>query len=305
MEKQLTRNDYLLALTFLFMLTCVIAAFFIGMKIGESQTEAKYSGMAGVENLIADSQAEYKHQHLVSFYHTIYVPFTDFEKKWLELKNGIELQTATGVPAAFQQLSGLAEKTYREISPLRFPDSSPKLVESHRNYMKSLELFAQSLDRIRGQARTGDGQPPIAVIERDELLKEAERYALMAQQNFYEAIRLWHQEANPGQAETGFSPGHPLTPQQWNQMSLASKNAYVAGLMLEKHIFAPYTPQDLTARIDEFIEIGRANRLELDDIGQIADLIADTESVRPGDFLKNKMKRYAGETLPSLPFFSS
>ena len=305
MEKQLSRSDYLLALTFLFMLTCIIPAFFIGMKIGESRTEAKYGGMAGVEDLLADSGAEYNHQHLVSFYHTIYAPFTDFEKKWFDLKSKMELQTVTGLPEAFEELSGLAEKKYREISPVRMPNSSPKLVESHRNYLQSLELFRQSLDRFRKQAGTGGEQLMIGGIERDELLRKAESHALLAQQNFYEAIGLWYQKMNPGRSETGFFPGHPLTPEQWGEMSLVSKNTYVANLMLEKHIFAPYTPQDLTARIDEFIEIGRANRLELDDIRQIADLIAETESVRPGDFLKNKMKRYAGETLPSLPFFSS
>lgn len=45
MNKHLTRSDYLFALLFLFMLVCVVGAFFFGMVTGEKKATAKYESM--------------------------------------------------------------------------------------------------------------------------------------------------------------------------------------------------------------------------------------------------------------------
>jgi len=66
----------------------------------------------------------------------------------------------------------------------------------------------------------------------------------------------------------------------------------------------PLYPQDLTIRVDEMIGTGQAQKMNLNDIKAIIDLLAATNAARKGDFIAGKDKWYVGETLPQLPFFN-
>ncbi|MGO4274209.1 hypothetical protein AB4Z22_30985, partial [Paenibacillus sp. TAF58] len=101
-----------------------------------------------------------------------------------------------------------------------------------------------------------------------------------------------------------FDPNNNANLDQWRAMNINVKNQYITAKLLKNKAFAPFYPQDLTIRIDEFIASGQAKKLNVNDVNQTMDLLLSTNAVRPGDFVKGKSKWYANELLPQLPFFS-
>lgn len=301
MNKHLTRSDYLFALLFLFMLVSVVGAFFFGMVTGEKKATAKYESMLAGLSVDTGDPGAYTQQHLVSFYHTIYVPFTEFAKKWFESKDEIEL--GADPSAAFKELARLAGEKYDAIANLNLPGSSPLLKESHRNYATSLQRFRECLEQFQKAAGPKDGPDLIKQLEASGTFAEARRLALLAQQNFYDAMSLWYKAQHPEFNPIDFAAHPELAPDSWKQFNLLAKNAYIAGLMAADGIFQPYTPQDLAARVDEFIDSGQSAKLNLHTIRQIGDLLSGANAVRPGDYVKVKNSRYGREPLPLLPFF--
>ncbi|MNP65777.1 hypothetical protein D3C76_1614020 [compost metagenome] len=68
-------------------------------------------------------------------------------------------------------------------------------------------------------------------------------------------------------------------------------------------MYESYDPQDLTARIDDMIQSGNADSMNLTSIGTIINLLNRTDAVKENDFKKWKSKFYSQELLPQLPFF--
>jgi len=80
MEKRLTRTEMLFSLGFLFMLVFAVGAFFYGVKMGSDKTEAKFIEQTKhLSSGNVKSATAYQQQDLVSFYHTVFLPYREFE----------------------------------------------------------------------------------------------------------------------------------------------------------------------------------------------------------------------------------
>lgn len=78
MDKRLTRTDYLFALMFIFMLVCILGAFFYGLKIGQEKSDQKYEKILHADKAVVQEYGAYDQQVLVSYYHTIFCPLGNF-----------------------------------------------------------------------------------------------------------------------------------------------------------------------------------------------------------------------------------
>src|SRR5437868_3931702 len=99
MNKRLSRSDYILSLIFIFMLICVIGAFFYGIQLGTTRVEAKQQALIDKKIEIAKGMTSYNQTYLVSFYHTIYLPFKEFQTVWFKDMSDIEMKGSTLDPA--------------------------------------------------------------------------------------------------------------------------------------------------------------------------------------------------------------
>ncbi|KIL38206.1 hypothetical protein SD70_27960 [Gordoniibacillus kamchatkensis] len=301
MEKRLNRTDYLFAMMFILMLVCVLGAFFFGVRTGQQQAETKY------EKLLAPKQAAkepgaYEQQVLVSFYHSIYSPYREFEQKWFQTMGGIELGgAAVDAAAQLKELGKVASAQYGKLQDKPVPATSPLLVEAQQNYLKALKLFGDALSDLTPKANSLKGNELAAAVGSNAYYIDARNYALTAQKNYYDSIVKWNQSI-----DAGYKPvdtGAKLSLADWGQLSLNSKNDYLAAMMLGQKWFKPFKPQDLTVRVDEFIASGEAKKLNVTGVQQAVELLVGTDAVRSGDFIRSKQKFYSGETLPQIPFF--
>jgi hypothetical protein len=302
MEKRLTRTDYLFASLFIVMLVCVLGAFFFGFRAGQQQAETAYRKLLSAKTDAAKEPGAYEQQVLVSFYHTIYLPYREFEQKWFQTMNDIGLRgTADDAAARLKELGKAAAAQYDVLQGKSVPSSSPLLVEAQQNYMKGLKLFGDALKDAAAKADAAKGAELVAGIASDARYTDACNYVLTAQKDFYDSIVKWNQSI-----DANYKPvdvGRKLSLADWSQLSLNSKNDYIAATMLSQKWFKPFLPQDLTLRVDEFIAGGQANKLNVNDVQQAIELMIDTDAVRAGDFIRGKQKFYSSETLPQLPFF--
>lgn len=304
MEKRLTRTDYLFALMFIFMLVCILGAFFYGLRLGQTKSDLKYDKIMHADQTSAQPEVgAYDQQVLVSYYHTIFLPFREFQNKWFELLSQIEMDSgAVDASAVLKELSKIAADKYNMLQSKSMPASSPLLVQSHQGYLKSLKLFTDALNTYQSKANAQSHSQLLDAIQKDAYFLEAKTQALTAQKNYFDSILVWNGTLDPDIEY--FDPNNTANLDQWRAMNFNVKNVYITAKLLKNKAFSPFYPQDLTIRIDEFIASGQAKKLNVNDVNQTMELLLSTNAVRTGDFVKGKAKWYANETLPQLPFFS-
>lgn len=302
--KRLSVTDYLLTFLFLFLIVALLGAFFYGVKVGQNKTSEKYEKMLVAKQAESHELTAYHQQYLVSFYHTIYLPYRDFEKKWFAYMETIELGNAASDPGdMFKELSKLADEKFKVIEAMSMPSTSPLLVNAHDSYLKSLRLFADTADNFRAKARSLKGSGLIQAVENDAYFQEGKNFALHAQYSYYSAITEWNKTVNPNLGGVELVDEDNIDFQQWATLNLNLKNNFVAAVLKAQGYFADFYPHDLTARIDELVLSGQAGKMQLDSVAPIVDMLVQTKAVRGGDYLKSMPKLYTGELLPQLPFF--
>ncbi|TVY11579.1 hypothetical protein [Paenibacillus cremeus] len=303
MEKRLNRTDYLFAATFIFMLVVALGAFFFGLRMGQDRSALKYEDQIAKQNEAANSFTAYHQQYLVSFYHTIYVQYREFHKKWFDKMDELQTNHSADASLIIKDLGKLAQENYDRLGSKTMPDSSPLLQDALKDYMKSLKLFSEAMKDYAPKANAVSGSELVAQLGNDAYLGEAKNFALKAEKEYYDAIIKWNETVN-----SGFKPidvSKPLSLNDWSALNFNMKNDYIAQQLLAAKSFKPFTPQDMTSRIDEMIASGQVKKMSLSDVKQVIDMLMGTDAVRPGDFLRNKSKQYMNETMPQLPFFTN
>ncbi|WP_438445569.1 hypothetical protein [Gorillibacterium sp. sgz5001074] len=304
MEKRLTRSDFVFILVFIFMLILALGAFFYGMKMGSDRTEVKYTELLKKYEEKSGGLTAYHQSYLVSFYHTVYLPFREFNTKWDDAQDEMAGQSADA-SSILKQLAKLADEKYESMVSQSMPETSPLLKEGHQNYLKSLKLFSQAASGMQSKA---NGLAPAVLmteIEKNASFTEAKNFALQAQKQYYAAIVAWHQSMEEGaRGMDSIKDPAALNFNDWNALNLNLKNASIASILASSRQFALFTPQDVTLRVDEMIKSGQAKRLNASTISQVMDILIGTHAVRPGDFVHGKSKYYPDDLLPQLPFFT-
>ncbi|HEY0826980.1 MAG TPA: hypothetical protein VGE40_02705 [Bacilli bacterium] len=300
--KRLSFADYMLTLFFIFMLVLSVGSFFFGVQTGKERTEMKYEQLLK-PRAAPQELGSYHQQYLVSFYHTIYLPYRDFQKKWFAHLEDIELQSKSVEPVSLlKELRKLADEKYETIATVSMPATSPLLKDAQNNYLKSLKLFLNTLNGLQGVEEL-KGKEIVDLIDNGPSFQEAKNFALQAQYNYYSAMNKWQASLESKQAKLEDLTGKNVSISKWSQLNLATKNEITAELLYAGKHYADYYPQDLTIRIDGLILSGQAAKMKLTDTKRIVEMLINTGAVRPGDFLKSKNKYYANSSLPLLPFF--
>ncbi|WP_281886843.1 hypothetical protein [Paenibacillus sp. YYML68] len=301
MEKRLNRTDYVFAITFIFMLVVALGAFFYGLRLGQERAAAKY------EELLVEKKAEnngltaYHQQYLVSFYHTIYQPYREFHKAWFDKLDTLQANQSADASLIVKDLAKQSQEVYDTLSQKAAPDSSPLLKESQQNYMRSLKLTSEALRTFTSKANAMPGYELVSQFQSDAYLSEARNFALLAEKQYYDAMLKWYETVSPQFKSIDVTA--TLAIKDWNALTLNMKNAYIANLFAGSAIFPAYTPQDMSARVDDLIASGQAKNMNLTNVPQIVNTLIATDAVRSGDFQRLKNKYYNGQTLPQLPFF--
>lgn len=301
MEKRLTQSDYLFVLLFIFMLVAALGAFFFGLKLGNEKASARYEVLLAKLGAQDDTLNAYQQQYLVSFYHTIYQPYREFHQRWFDSMSELAAAPEADASRILKQLSKLAADKYDELGKKSMPASSPLLADALADYRRSLKLFAEGLDGAYSKADAAPASALVGLLTADPHLTEAKSLALKAEERFYAAIVKWNE--SQAALPSAPAPEQPLAFQDWNGLGFNMKADYVAQWLVRQNAFHPFTPHDAVSRADELIASGQASRMNLTEVGQVLELLIATDAVRPGDFMRYK-SRYAGETLPQLPFYT-
>ena len=303
MEKRLNRSELVFSLAFLLMLVVAAGAFFFGVRVGTDRTEAKY------ETKEADAAASpalpnaYQQQDLVSFYHTVFLPYREFQKNWFDVQRDLLSDATMDRSAAMKQLTKSATKTYDKIKAVQVSAASPLLVDAQTSYLKSLKLFSDGFSALaKEKAKSGDDF--LAALNANDYYKEGRIQALSGQDRYYHSMLKWASTVDLD-IPADYEIPDILAIEKWRTLPLIVKIKASADYLSTLTDMKEFAPQDLTARIDDFIRSGQAERRKLKSVGAIAELLTSADGVRGGDFLRMKERFYGQEQLPQLPFFFS
>lgn len=302
MDKRL-RTDIGFTLMFLLMLIIGIGAFFYGVKVGTERTQA--SQLAAPETRETESPAAltaYQQQDLVSFYHTVFLPYREFQNLWFDTADKWAGDPSADLAASLKELAKQADAKYEAIQGAYVSPASPLLQAAQTDYLKSLKLFSESFVSAAKTAGQGTAEQLLAALEEEAFFQEGRDYALSGQNAYYTSMLKWGASVNteiPGD----FQSPEVMDLTRWNSLPLIIKNKVAADYLSANTLFTGFLPHDLTARIDEFIRTGQAEKMKQKTVQSVADLLTGTNAVRSGDFLSAKAKLYPNEQLPQLPFF--
>ncbi|MBD3918763.1 hypothetical protein H8B09_08380 [Paenibacillus sp. PR3] len=302
MNKSLSRSEMLVSLGFLFMLVCAAGAFFFGVEVGKNRTTTQLEASKESTDKKPVS-GTLQQQDLVSYYHTVFMPYREFQSEWIAVVENANARQTTDLPTELKRLASLSQKTFNEVSAVSMPTSTP-LEQSQQQLLKSIASF-QSVSKRLSTSKEGQSVAQIlAAMRKDTDYKSAVNKSLQGQQSYYNAMVQWARTINSDIVQVNELPG-TMKISVWKSLPLIVKNKLSADLILASGTVVNYYPQDLSSRIDEFISSGQAAKLKYDLIGPISELLIDTKAVRSGDFKSSMVNQYAKQLLPQLPFFLS
>ncbi|QHW30218.1 hypothetical protein GZH47_04750 [Paenibacillus rhizovicinus] len=303
MEKRLTRTEMLFSLGFLFMLVFSVGAFFYGVKVGSDRTEANF--VQNTKHLSSSNKgvaAAYQQQDLVSFYHTVFLPYREFQNEWIDVIRKLPSGQLDDIGSSLKELSGLAKKTYDETQHSTVSKSSPLLESAQLQLLKSLRMFTEAAQRGAGSSKDMKSNELYKALMKDAYYADGVKFALGGQKDYYAAMLKWSASVNPNIPED-YEKSTDVSIAQWKLLKLTVKNKVAADQLNARKTLASFYPQDLTSRVDEFIGSGQAASMKMRTVDSVIDLLVKTEAVRAGDFSTSKDELYSKELLPQLPFF--
>ncbi|MFC4777528.1 hypothetical protein ACFO9Q_12090 [Paenibacillus sp. GCM10023252] len=301
MEKRISRSELLFSLGFLFMLVCAVGAFFYGVKIGSDKTETKYLEMKELKASTGKSET-YQQQDLVSFYHTVFLPYREFQNEWFSAARKMEQGESADSESILKQLASLAAKQYKEAAAHN--QQAPLLGQSQVDYLQSLKLFKKELNALADTSSNLDSAEMMKRLKTSPSIQNAVQKSLAAQQAYYSAMLKWSSAVDQN-IPSAYKSTSVIEVSKWKSLPLVVKNKLMADQLLSRKKLTSYYPHDLTSRIDLFIASGHASQMKLKTIQAIIDLLISTEAIRSGDFTSSKGALYSKDLLPQLPFFFS
>ncbi|GFN30610.1 hypothetical protein [Paenibacillus xylaniclasticus] len=300
MDKRLSRTEMLVSLGFLFMLVCTVGAFFFGVRVGSDRATANYEVQKEL-NSKSETATTLQQQDLVSFYHTVFMPYREFQSEWIKVIEQANAKSTTDFPADLKRMASLAQQQYNEISAIKLP-ASTKLAQSQQQILKSLTEFQNESKKLINSSSGKSVAQLLTAMRKDTLYKQAVGHSLNSQQSYYDAMLKWAAGMDSDiPSEIVMSQDMKTT--AWSKLPLVAKNKLSADLIAANGKLVNYYPQDLSSRIDEFIESGQAGKLKLVLVRPISELLTDTKAVRNGDYKSNMSQFYSNQVLPQLPFF--
>jgi hypothetical protein len=284
------------------MLVIAVGAFFYGVKVGTDRTESKFAKEEVIEATATPQPNAYQQQDLVSFYHTVFLTYREFQNDWITAQAKWLSDPTADRAASMKELAKSAQKKYDAIKAVYVAPVSPQLKDSQTNYLKSLKLFHESFSELAASANEGTADLVMDKVNNNSFYKEGRTQALLAQKQYYNSMLKWAESVNADVPGDYVSP-EVLSIAKWKALPLLVKIKVSSDYLSEQNELTGFLPHDLTARIDQFISSGQADKRKVKSFNAIAELLVSTEAVRNGDFIEMKSRFYGDEQLPQLPFF--
>jgi len=303
MEKRLNRSDLMFSLAFLLMLVIAIGAFFYGVKVGTDRAEAKADGPAAIAEAASPEANAYQQQDLVSFYHTVFLAYREFQSDWFAAQNKWLSDPTADRSSAMKELAKSAKRGYESAKGVYVSPLSPKLKDAQAGYSKSLKLFEESFTELSATANEGSVQAVLSKVSGNAFYKEGQAQALAAQKDYYGSMLKWAETVNMD-VDGDYASPDVLSISKWKELPLIVKLKVSSDFMAEQSALTNYLPHDLTAKVDQFIASGQADKRKIKSFNAVAELLTSTEAVTDGYFGKVKSRFYGNDQLPQLPFFS-
>jgi hypothetical protein len=302
MKNRSSRFELYFSLTFIFVLILITASFFSGVKVGANKTESKYEYLKNTSPKLEFSDS-YQQQDLVTFYHTVFLPFREFKSEWvIQTDNIIHTEDVAEVKKILKRLRTLADEKYSTITKTTMYSSSPMLQEAQTDFLKSIRLFGNAADISSITSSVHNGEAVMNKLRQEKVYKSGINYGLLGQNKYYKSMIKWSVKVDPSLSkEYDFTKGSSFV--LWEGYPLVVKNAAVSNILLNNSMYGAYDPQDMTARIDHMIQSGNADSMKITSVEAIINLLNRTDAVKEDDFMKWKSKFYSKELLPQLPFF--
>ncbi|MBC8081109.1 MAG: hypothetical protein H7X86_12240, partial [Gorillibacterium sp.] len=245
----------------------------------------------------------YDQSQLVSFYYQSNAPFDSFRETWFTGMKDLErIEIHKEAVATLEKLAKRADAVYENMQETGgMLEQSPLLKEAHTHYLKSLKLFSQEAGKFITADKKINGKTLKRELDTDPGILEAKRFALIAQNEYYNSILKWNLNMTPELKDNELTKKEDLTTVEWNQLNLNQKNVFLTNMMLLQPLFANFAPQDLAVKVDTLLDSSQEGKIKFKHISEAVKILVATGAISNGDYLAMETTRYDNEIIPLVP----
>ena len=303
MQKRLTKSDFMMAYMIIITLACTIGGFFFGAYYMKAEYESAMAAALEAEKQQAEKerflkeQKLYNEQDFIRFHYAVYEPVLSLKSAHFQaLENWAEADRQTREDS-LDHLVQTAEETLDQLEKDVALPTSPLLLQAQENFRSSVRVYLERMEQLRSDQTSN-------ALTRDEIsaqLAGTQESWLKAQEQVYLSFATW---------ESAYVLRKPLpqvnlqsvTVEQWKQYPLLYRTYLSSAAMTAKKEWPAFSPEDLTARLDNLLASGDASTIGIRDVTSAVGILYATDAIQPGDF-KQMHKNYAGAKVPEVPLF--
>ncbi len=306
MSKRLTKTEYITVYAIIITLGCFVGGFFLGAAQMKATIKAELAAAAKVEREKAEKekmlseQKLYRDQDFIRFYYGAYNTIKECKDSHFAYAEKIRGKSHAEQISMLKELQKSVKEKANELSKVNLPDSSPLLIDAKDAYVKALQAYVAGIDQVLSDNT-------IDRIDADQFAAAVQLPAFaslwhQADANLYKAFAIWESVYVSKQPMPKEPPAN-VSAVQWKQYSFLFRNYLSAEYMRQLPAFTPYSPIDLTARLDTVIDSGKMEALGSKDIASAVRILNATDAVRSGDFRNQRNRLYPGMKTPEIPLF--
>jgi hypothetical protein len=140
-------------------------------------------------------------------------------------------------------------------------------------------------------------------IEKFAGFKLADEAFLINQVLLYESIINWQELYAIKKPASTLINKNNLTLNEWKKLTINEKNFFVAKILREQKTLRPYRPEDVSIRIDTYLDSGLEKNPDATTVLDLFNFLKAADSFNQGDFLQRSDGKYPDKHLLMLPLF--
>jgi hypothetical protein len=286
-------------------LACFVGGFFLGAGYMKSKFEAEMAQAAKAEKEKAEKekllkeQKMYKEQDFVRFHYSVYAAASSVKQKHFELLANLSGKPKQAQVALLEEMKETVENRLGNMEKEIVLATSPLLAEAKAEFVQSLRAYLDGIDQLLSDQTSNALQNELVAAR----LQPFQSSWLKAEGLMYRAAATW---------ESAYVSKKPLPPvkpaavtlEQWAGYPFHYRVFVTSEYLSQLKLLQPYTPLDMTARIDSLLASDQAKALGLKDIPAAVRVLQATDAVRSGDFRSLRPKLYANVKTPEMPLYT-
>ncbi|MCF6093497.1 hypothetical protein L1765_05785 [Microaerobacter geothermalis] len=308
---RLSKRDFLIVYSIIILIFFSLTSFLLGAYISKKQMEKQIMSLSMELERVKEEQTtpikdepQYLQTDFVNYYYNVLLPYEKFKEQQIQYINKLSiLSDRVDQLALSSDMKEMTASVLTEVKGALISKSSPLLQQSQKEIVNALQSYLDGLSSIF-RMDLSTSKPLSLLIPEMPQMTLGKTMGLKGQLLFYQAMVKWEEIYVTKKKSSPLINKDNLTLSEWNTLTVNEKNYMTAKMLLQKQILSTYRAEDITVRIDAYVQSGIEEEPDKKTIYSILLLLQATDSLKKGDFREKVGVWYSKKDLVLIPLFN-